>query len=90
MCFGALPCRERTVSKEYLALTVGVPQPQCFTVNAPIGRHPMLDTARRIHPDGKPALTEFQVGGRVHSMLSALQIGHSLAERAKPCILVIT
>ncbi|KAF6266455.1 pseudouridine synthase [Scenedesmus sp. NREL 46B-D3] len=53
--------RERHVSKEYLAITVGVPQQQAFTVDACIDRHPSLDTARRIDPDGKAALTEFEV-----------------------------
>lgn len=49
------------MSKEYLAITVGVPQQQAFTVDACIDRHPSLDTARRIDPDGKAALTEFEV-----------------------------
>jgi 23S rRNA-/tRNA-specific pseudouridylate synthase len=49
------------VRKEYLAITVGVPQQQAFTVDACIDRHPSVDTARRIDPNGKPALTEFEV-----------------------------
>lgn len=54
-------CRERRVQKEYLAITVGVPQQQAFTVDAAIDRHPSVDTARRILAEGKPALTEFEV-----------------------------
>jgi 23S rRNA-/tRNA-specific pseudouridylate synthase len=50
------------VSKEYLAITVGVPQQQAFSVDACIDRHPSVDTARRIDSNGKPALTEFEVG----------------------------
>lgn len=80
-------CRERTVSKEYLAIVVGIPQPPAhqqqqqaaanlqqvagrpvFTVNAPIDQHPLYGTARRIVPDGKPAVTHVEVrlagGGR--------------------------
>uniref|UniRef100_A0A383VXB0 Pseudouridine synthase RsuA/RluA-like domain-containing protein n=1 Tax=Tetradesmus obliquus TaxID=3088 RepID=A0A383VXB0_TETOB len=53
--------RERRVQKEYLAITVGVPQQQAFTVDAAIDRHPSVDTARRIVAEGKPALTEFEV-----------------------------
>lgn len=75
-------CRERTVSKEYLAIVVGVPHPPArqqqqqqqaaadlqqaagrlvFSVNAPIDQHPLYDTARRIVPDGKPAVTHVEV-----------------------------
>lgn len=58
------------MAKEYLAITVGVPQPpgggREFTVDAHIGRHPSVETARRIvspesDPDGKPAVTGFRV-----------------------------
>lgn len=31
-------CRNKEVRKEYLALTVGVPREECFTVDAPIDR----------------------------------------------------
>ncbi|KAL4424411.1 hypothetical protein ABPG77_005654 [Micractinium sp. CCAP 211/92] len=53
--------RRKTVRKQYLALAVGVPQQQHFTVDAPIDRDPEDVVARRVLPDGKPALTEFSV-----------------------------
>jgi len=57
------------VTKEYLAITVGVPIPPdgstTFTVDAAIDRHPTEETARMIVPPttatGKPAATAFRV-----------------------------
>ncbi|GBF91532.1 hypothetical protein Rsub_04272 [Raphidocelis subcapitata] len=57
--------RDRKVAKEYLAITIGVPRPADggaeFLVDAPVDRHPSVDTARRVGPAGKPASTAFRV-----------------------------
>lgn len=53
--------RERTLSKEYLAIVTGVPATPQFAVDAAIDDHPEVDTARRIGAEGKPAVTEFTV-----------------------------
>lgn len=42
-------------------MTVGVPQQQSFKIDAPIDRHPQHDTARRIAPTGKHAVTDVEV-----------------------------
>ena len=87
-------CRDRTVSKEYLAITVGIPQPPAheqqsqqaaelqqqggrhvFSVNAPIDRHQLYDTARCIAPSGKPALTHVEVSNAVCLRVCCLGVG---------------
>jgi 23S rRNA pseudouridine1911/1915/1917 synthase len=53
--------RARSVTKVYLAICVGVPRQLACTVDAPIGRHPTERIARMVCPDGKPAVTDFEV-----------------------------
>jgi 23S rRNA-/tRNA-specific pseudouridylate synthase len=47
------------VRKAYTAVCVGVPMEATFAVGAPIGEHPREKVARRVAPDGLPALTSF-------------------------------
>ena len=51
------------MTKEYLAITVGVPLESSFVIDAPIDRHPDILEARRTvaSPAAKPALTRFEV-----------------------------
>eukprot|EP01025_Chloroclados_australasicus_P011195 TRINITY_DN14842_c0_g1_i4.p1 TRINITY_DN14842_c0_g1~~TRINITY_DN14842_c0_g1_i4.p1 ORF type:complete len:424 (-),score=1.96 TRINITY_DN14842_c0_g1_i4:843-2114(-) len=53
--------RNQVVAKTYLALTIGVPNIEEFSVHAPIGQHSDLKEARIISPSGKSAYTEFKV-----------------------------
>jgi 23S rRNA pseudouridine1911/1915/1917 synthase len=53
--------RERSVTKTYLAVCVGVPQQSPVTVDGAIGRHPEEQVARMVCEDGLPALTDFEV-----------------------------
>jgi hypothetical protein len=52
LCFAvaAVHTRERKVSKEYLAITVGVPPAAQFAVDADVDQHPTINTARRAVP----------------------------------------
>jgi 23S rRNA pseudouridine1911/1915/1917 synthase len=50
----------RTVSRIYLAYTVGVP-PASGTVEAAIGRHPVARTRMAVVSRGKPAVTHYRV-----------------------------
>ena len=54
---------DKTVTKEYLALCLGVPPARSFTVDAPIARHPNHAPARQLaaDPDGKPSRTKCAV-----------------------------
>ena len=47
--------------REYRAVCLGCPQPERGTVNAPIGRDETSVVARRVRPDGAPALSHYQV-----------------------------
>lgn len=51
----------KQVSKAYLALCLGVPEQQQFIVDGPIGQHPDVTVARKVVPDGQPAVTHVQV-----------------------------
>lgn len=51
----------KQVSKAYLALCLGVPQQQHFTVDGPIDQHPTVKVARCVAPGGQPAATHVQV-----------------------------
>lgn len=53
--------QNKQVSKAYLALCLGTPQQQHFTVGGPIGQHPSVQVARVVDPDGLPAVTHVQV-----------------------------
>jgi 23S rRNA pseudouridine1911/1915/1917 synthase len=52
---------ERTVKKEYIAIVRGRMKDATGTIDKPIARHPDHYEMQRVHPDGKPALTEFEV-----------------------------
>lgn len=54
--------REKTVSKAYLALALGVPQQQQFAVDGPIAAHPRVKVARRVAEGGLDAITHVKVG----------------------------
>jgi len=51
----------RTVSKTYLAIIRGRMREQTGTIDMPIGRHPDHYEMQRVHPDGKPAVTHWEV-----------------------------
>lgn len=56
--------RQRTVSKAYLAIAVGVPSRREFDVDGAIGQHPDVLVARHVVPAGStglPALTHVTV-----------------------------
>lgn len=81
--------------RTYLALTVGAPQPQTGTVDAPIQKDPASAIAHRVHPGGLAARTHYQVlslhgpyalvrlvldTGRTHQIrVHMAHIGHPLA-----------
>ena len=52
---------ERTVKKEYIAIVRGRMKESHGTIDKPIARHPDHYEMQRVHPDGKNALTEFDV-----------------------------
>lgn len=47
--------------KTYHALTFGGPEQDSGTIDAPIARLPLPSLLRKVDPDGKPSVTEFQV-----------------------------
>ncbi len=49
----------REMEKTYLAFCVG--KPPCGPLSAPIGRHPVHRKEMTVLPDGKEAITEFQI-----------------------------
>ena len=59
--------------KTYLALVSGSP-PDAGTVSVPIGRLPGSIIARRVDPDGKPAVTHFRTLARGKYALVALDL----------------
>ncbi|MCB9895460.1 MAG: RluA family pseudouridine synthase [Planctomycetes bacterium] len=52
---------QRTVSKEYIAIVRGRMKEPSGTIDMPIGRHPDHYEMQRVHPDGKPATTDWEV-----------------------------
>ena len=50
--------------REYRALCLGCPSPERGTVDAPIGRDESSAVARRVRPDGAPAVSHYQVLAR--------------------------
>jgi 23S rRNA pseudouridine1911/1915/1917 synthase len=76
----------REVEKEYRAIVWGWPEPDTFTVDAPILRSGLVEesdifTLQKVHPDGAASRTEFRVqrrferetsNGRRFSLLAAL------------------
>jgi 23S rRNA pseudouridine1911/1915/1917 synthase len=52
--------RERTVSKVYLAVVQGHPDPSEGTIDAPIDRHPRHEWRFAVMTDGKPSVTHYR------------------------------
>lgn len=52
--------RERTVSKVYLAVVQGHPDPSEGTIDAPIDRHPKQDWRFAVVTDGRPSVTHYR------------------------------
>jgi 23S rRNA pseudouridine1911/1915/1917 synthase len=52
--------RDRTVSKVYLAVVQGHPDPSEGTIDAPIDRHPKQDWKFAVVRDGRPSLTHYR------------------------------
>lgn len=50
--------------REYRAVCLGCPRPERGTVDAPIGRDGTSVVARRVRPDGAPAVSHYQVLAR--------------------------
>lgn len=50
--------------REYRALCLGCPQPERGTVDAPIGRDETSAVARKVRPDGAPAVSHYEVLAR--------------------------
>lgn len=53
--------KSRSVTKHYIAAVQGVPEPRRARLDLPIGRHPKNPLKRTVRPNGKPAVTEYQV-----------------------------
>ncbi len=56
---------ERTVSKEYLAVVAGCPEPERAVIDAPIGRHPRDRKRMAVVSTGRPSVTEYRVARRL-------------------------
>ena len=52
--------KERSVTRTYLAMVVGVPVIN-KTINEPIGRHPKIRTKQAVNKNGKEAITRFSI-----------------------------
>ncbi len=52
--------KERSVTRTYLAMVVGVPVIS-KTINEPIGRHPKIRTKQAVNQNGKEAITRFSI-----------------------------
>jgi len=57
--------KARHISREYLGLTVGIPTPPKGTIDGAIGRDPHNRLRYAITSDGKPAITHYEVRGRL-------------------------
>ena len=58
----------REVTRRYLALVRGAPPASSGTVEAPIGRHPTRRTRMAVVPEGRPAVTHYEVLGEGESL----------------------
>ncbi|WP_298032709.1 RluA family pseudouridine synthase [uncultured Dysosmobacter sp.] len=54
--------------REYRAVCVGCPSPETGTIDAPIGRDERSAIARRIRPDGSPAVSHYEVLARQNGL----------------------
>lgn len=57
--FFAEQMQKGAFSREYLAITDGIPQPPCGTCSEPIMRKDGSTIERMVHPAGKPAITHY-------------------------------
>lgn len=60
--------KNRTVRKQYMAVVYGVPASDSGVVENPIGRHPVDRKKMTIRPNGRPAITRWQVMERYDGM----------------------
>ena len=60
--------KQREVSKTYLALVQGVPQPPQGTIEAPIGRHPRNRKKMAVIAGGREAETRYRVREEIDSL----------------------
>lgn len=51
----------KAVSKRYVAVVQGVPEPPCGTIRYPLEREAPLEMKRVISPDGEEAITDYRV-----------------------------
>ena len=65
--------KDRTVSKAYLAVVTGYPDPERAVIDAPVGRHPRSRTRMAVVTTGREAVTEYDVLRRLrgYSLLEA-------------------
>ena len=52
---------EGKLQKTYHALVFGAPESGCGIIDAPIARCPLPSLLRQVHPEGKPAVTQYQI-----------------------------
>jgi 23S rRNA pseudouridine1911/1915/1917 synthase len=57
----------RDVQRRYVAWIEGVPDQESFTIDAPLGPHPLVRGLRAVRPDGKEARTHLRVLARAGS-----------------------
>lgn len=55
---------QRGVEKVYLAIVRGRLRDETGVIDKPIGRHPDHYEMQRVHPEGKPAVTEYEIAER--------------------------
>ena len=60
--------QETAIEKSYHALTLGGPENDSGTIDAPIARKPLPSLLREISPEGKPSVTEYQVLSRQNAL----------------------
>jgi 23S rRNA pseudouridine1911/1915/1917 synthase len=51
----------RQISKEYTAIVVGIPKKETDTITKPLNRHPKDINKMVVSPDGKEAITEYNI-----------------------------
>jgi 23S rRNA pseudouridine1911/1915/1917 synthase len=72
--------KNRTVSKQYQAVAVGIVTPEADTIDGPIGRHPYHRQRMAVVEDGRAARTHYQTEATVagHTSLSlSLETGRT-------------
>jgi 23S rRNA pseudouridine1911/1915/1917 synthase len=65
--------KKHRVKKEYSALVFGVPKAKEGRINQPIGRSRRNPLRRAIDPEGKPAITEWQLDKKISDKFSLLK-----------------